>query len=229
MNKPRGPLAHLSLPTFQSTSKRPWPLFVYMESAMTSFYLMLLASYLIGAIPTGVVLTKLVGASDIRNAGSGNIGATNVYRVAGKKLGIMTLVGDALKGAVPVLIAINILALTDIQVGAVAAAAFIGHCYPVYLGFKGGKGVATALGVFLVLSPLSVLGAFAIFALLLWKWRYVSLGSISAAAAIPLLVYFIEGNRAMVGTTMFISLVVIIRHHQNIQRLLNGTENRFKA
>lgn len=196
---------------------------------MTSFYLMLLASYLIGAIPTGVVLTKLVGASDIRNAGSGNIGATNVYRVAGKKLGIMTLVGDALKGAVPVLIAINILALTDIQVGAVAAAAFIGHCYPVYLGFKGGKGVATALGVFLVLSPLSVLGAFAIFALLLWKWRYVSLGSISAAAAIPLLVYFIEGNRAMVGTTMFISLVVIIRHHQNIQRLLNGTENRFKA
>lgn len=200
-----------------------------MESAMTSFYLMLLASYLIGAIPTGVVLTKLVGASDIRNAGSGNIGATNVYRVAGKKLGIMTLVGDALKGAVPVLIAINILALTDIQVGAVAAAAFIGHCYPVYLGFKGGKGVATALGVFLVLSPLSVLGAFAIFALLLWKWRYVSLGSISAAAAIPLLVYFIEGNRAMVGTTMFISLVVIIRHHQNIQRLLNGTENRFKA
>jgi glycerol-3-phosphate acyltransferase PlsY len=200
-----------------------------MESAMTSFYLMLLASYLSGAIPTGVVLTKLVGASDIRNAGSGNIGATNVYRVAGKKLGIMTLVGDALKGAVPVLIAINILALTDIQVGAVAAAAFIGHCYPVYLGFKGGKGVATALGVFLVLSPLSVLGAFAIFALLLWKWRYVSLGSISAAAAIPLLVYFIEGNRAMVGTTMFISLVVIIRHHQNIQRLLNGTENRFKA
>lgn len=200
-----------------------------MESAMTSFYLMLLASYLIGAIPTGVVLTKLVGTSDIRNAGSGNIGATNVYRVAGKKLGIMTLVGDALKGAVPVLIAINILALTDIQVGAVAAAAFIGHCYPVYLGFKGGKGVATALGVFLVLSPLSVLGAFAIFALLLWKWRYVSLGSISAAAAIPLLVYFIEGNRAMVGTTMFISLVVIIRHHQNIQRLLNGTENRFKA
>jgi glycerol-3-phosphate acyltransferase PlsY len=85
------------------------------------------------------------------------------------------------------------------------------------------------LGIFLVLSPLSVLGAFAIFALLLWKWRFVSLGSISAAAAIPVLVYFIEDNPAMVGTTLFISLVVILRHHQNIRRLLDGTENRFKA
>jgi glycerol-3-phosphate acyltransferase PlsY len=196
---------------------------------MTSFYMMLLASYLIGAIPTGVVLTRLVGASDIRSSGSGNIGATNVYRVAGKKLGVMTLIGDALKGAIPVLVALKLLAFTDAQVGAVAAAAFIGHCYPVYLGFRGGKGVATALGIFLVLSPLSVLGAFAIFALLLWKWRFVSLGSISAAAAIPILVYFIEDNPAMVGTTLFISLVVILRHHQNIRRLLDGTENRFKA
>jgi glycerol-3-phosphate acyltransferase PlsY len=175
------------------------------------------------------VLTRLVGASDIRSSGSGNIGATNVYRVAGKKLGVMTLIGDALKGAIPVLVALKLLAFTDAQVGAVAAAAFIGHCYPVYLGFRGGKGVATALGIFLVLSPLSVLGAFAIFALLLWKWRFVSLGSISAAAAIPVLVYFIEDNPAMVGTTLFISLVVILRHHQNIRRLLDGTENRFKA
>lgn len=200
-----------------------------MESVMTSFYIMLLAAYLIGAIPTGVVLTRLVGASDIRNSGSGNIGATNVYRVAGKKLGVLTLIGDALKGAVPVLIAIKLTDLGDAQVGAVAAAAFIGHCYPVYLKFKGGKGVATALGIFLVLSPLAVLGAFAVFALLVWKWRYVSLGSICAAAAIPILVYFTEGNPALVATTMFISLIVICRHHQNIQRLLNGSENRFKA
>lgn len=196
---------------------------------MTSFYPMLIASYLIGAIPTGVLLTRLFGSADIRNSGSGNIGATNVYRVAGKKLGILTLVGDALKGAVPVLIAMTLLGLGDAQVGAVAAAAFIGHCYPVYLGFKGGKGVATALGIFLVLSPLAVLGAFIIFALLLWKWRYVSLGSISAAAAIPLLVYLTGGSLSLITTTLFISLVVILRHHQNIQRLLNGSENRFKA
>lgn len=196
---------------------------------MTSFYFMLIAAYLIGAIPTGVVLTRMFGATDIRNSGSGNIGATNVYRVAGKKLGILTLLGDALKGAIPVLIAMKLLALGEAQVGAVAAAAFIGHCYPVYLGFKGGKGVATALGIFLVLSPLAVLGAFVIFALLLWKWRYVSLGSITAAAAIPFLVYLTGGNLSLIATTLFISLVVIIRHHQNIQRLLNGSENRFKA
>lgn len=196
---------------------------------MTTFALILLAAYLIGAIPTGVLLTRMVGATDIRKSGSGNIGATNVYRVAGKKLGILTLIGDALKGAVPVLIAMQIPGLSDAQVGAVAAAAFIGHCFPVYLKFKGGKGVATALGIFLVLSPLAVLGAFIIFALLLWKWRYVSLGSISAAAAIPVLVYFAEGNLALVATTLFISLIVILRHYRNIQRLFNGTENRFKA
>lgn len=196
---------------------------------MISFYFMLIAAYLIGAIPTGVVLTRMFGSTDIRNSGSGNIGATNVYRVAGKKLGVMTLIGDALKGAVPVLIAMKLLALGDAQVGAVAAAAFIGHCYPVYLGFKGGKGVATALGIFLVLSPLAVLGAFIIFSVLLWKWRYVSLGSITAAAAIPLLIYFNGGSPSLITTTLFISLVVILRHHQNIQRLLNGSENRFKA
>lgn len=196
---------------------------------MTSFYFMLIAAYLIGAIPTGVVLTRMFGGTDIRNSGSGNIGATNVYRVAGKKLGVLTLIGDALKGAVPVLIAMKLLALGDAQVGAVAAAAFIGHCYPVYLGFKGGKGVATALGIFLVLSPLAVLGAFIIFSLLLWKWRYVSLGSITAAAAIPLLIYLNGGSPSLITTTLFISLVVILRHHQNIQRLLNGSENRFKA
>jgi glycerol-3-phosphate acyltransferase PlsY len=205
------------------------PLLLFMETCMVSFYLMLIAAYLIGAIPTGILLTRLSGAADIRKSGSGNIGATNVYRVAGKKLGILTLVGDALKGAIPVLAAMQLPGLAPAHIGAVAVAAFLGHCYPVYLGFKGGKGVATALGIFLVLCPLAVLGAFAIFAVLLWKWRYVSLGSIAAAAAIPLLVYFIDGRLAMVATTLFISLIVIWRHRQNITRLLNGSENRFKA
>lgn len=196
---------------------------------MTTFVLALLAAYLIGAIPTGVLLTRLVGATDIRNSGSGNIGATNVYRVAGKKLGVLTLIGDALKGAVPVLIAMQLPEFGPAKFCAVAAAAFLGHCYPVYLKFKGGKGVATALGIFLVLSPLAVLGAFAIFAFLLWKWSYVSLGSICAAAAIPILVYFTDGRTPLVVTTLFISLVVILRHYRNIQRLLAGNENRFKA
>ncbi len=117
---------------------------------------MALCSYLIGAIPTGVILTRIVGGDDIRKSGSGNIGATNVYRVAGRQLGIITLIGDCLKGLLPVLAAQQAQIGTT-AIAAVSVAAFIGHCYPVYLGFKGGKGVATALGIFLILSPLSIL------------------------------------------------------------------------
>jgi glycerol-3-phosphate acyltransferase PlsY len=194
---------------------------------MIEFSCALIASYLVGAIPTGVILTRLTGRADIRRSGSGNIGATNVYRVAGRGMGVLTLVGDALKGALPVWIALHLLSFSDAQVGLIAAAAFVGHCFPVYLGFRGGKGVATALGIYLVLSPLAVLGAFAVFVLVTWKWRYISLGSITAAAAIPLLVYMVEDNLTLTATTLFISLLVITRHHQNIRRLLGGNENRF--
>jgi glycerol-3-phosphate acyltransferase PlsY len=124
-------------------------------------------------------------------------------------------------------IALHLLPFSDTQVGLIAAAAFIGHCFPIYLGFRGGKGVATALGVYLILSPLAVLGALAVFVLVTWKWRYISLGSISAAAAIPLLVYGVKNNLPLTATTLFISLMVITRHHQNIRRLLSGSENRF--
>lgn len=196
---------------------------------MVTFVLFLIAAYLIGAIPTGLLLTRLTGNGDIRQAGSGNIGATNVYRTAGRKLGILTLIGDALKGLLPVLFASAAFHLPPLQVGLVAIAAFLGHCYPVYLGFKGGKGVATALGIFLVLSPLAVLVAFVVFAVLLWKWRYVSLGSIAAAAAIPGLVYLFERSLPLLMATLVISAIVILRHRANIERLLNGTENRFKA
>ncbi len=196
---------------------------------MTSFVFVLLAAYLIGAIPTGLLLTKLTGGGDIRQSGSGNIGATNVYRTAGRKLGVLTLIGDALKGALPVLAAIPLFDNNPAYTGAVAVAAFLGHCFPVYLGFKGGKGVATALGIYLVLSPLAVLGAFLIFAGLVWKWRYISLGSISAAAAIPLLVWLTRGSLPLLLTTLVISGIVILRHRSNIQRLLQGNENKFKA
>lgn len=191
--------------------------------------LSMLAAYLIGAIPTGVLLTRLSGAADIRSAGSGNIGATNVYRVAGKKLGVLTLVGDALKGLLPVLAAQSWLPADSPGVALVAVAAFIGHCYPIYLGFKGGKGVATALGIFLVLSPSSVLLAIGLFALLFWKWRYVSLGSISAAALTPVLVLLFEKNSALFVASLVIGGLVILRHRTNIERLLAGTENRFGA
>lgn len=195
---------------------------------MLALLLAMIAAYLIGAIPSGVVLTRLAGSEDIRKAGSGNIGATNVYRVAGRKLGLLTLIGDVLKGVLPVLAA-QWLHFSDGQVGLIAAAAFTGHCFPVYLGFKGGKGVATALGIFLVISPLAALGAAAVFGLLVWKWRYISLGSICAAAAMPVLVFFINRSLPLVASTLFISAVVIYRHQQNISRLLAGSENRFKA
>jgi len=194
-----------------------------------SILLTIIAAYLIGAIPTGVVLTRLTGAADIRSAGSGNIGATNVYRVAGKKLGILTLVGDALKGVLPVVVAQSWLQFEPSGVALIAVAAFLGHCYPVYLGFKGGKGVATALGIFLVLSPPSVLIAFLVFALLLWKTRYVSLGSITAAGLMPFMVLLFEGDASLFSASLVVSGMVIVRHRANIERLIHGNENKFGA
>ncbi len=189
--------------------------------------LMICVAYLIGAIPTGVLLTRLVGGSDIRKAGSGNIGATNVYRVAGRKMGILTLVGDCLKGVIPVLIAIK-LGLSPEGVALVSLAAFIGHCYPVYLGFKGGKGVATALGIFLVLSPKAILVALLVFIVVLLIWRYISLASITAAAVIPFVIAYFNRSLPLFAATLVIAAIVIWRHRGNIERLRSGTENRFK-
>jgi glycerol-3-phosphate acyltransferase PlsY len=146
---------------------RPIP-FGLFGNDMTSFILTLVAAYLIGSIPTGVVLTRLSGAGDVRKSGSGNIGATNVYRVAGRRLGILTLVGDVLKGLVPLAYLSAVQHLPEPRLALAAAALFLGHLYPIYLGFKGGKGVATALGVLLVLSPLAIVPALLIFAGVLW-------------------------------------------------------------
>jgi glycerol-3-phosphate acyltransferase PlsY len=186
-------------------------------------------AYLVGAIPSGVVLTRLSGAGDVRKAGSGNIGATNVYRVAGKRLGILTLLADMLKGLVPLLV-VKLAYSQDPQVLAmVAVALFVGHCYPIYLLFKGGKGVATALGIYLVLSPPSVGIALLVFVVVLWLWRYVSLASITAAAVIPALVYIFEHSNPIFFATLVIAAGVIYRHKSNIVRLFTGTENRFKG
>lgn len=189
--------------------------------------ILLVLSYLIGAIPTGVVLTRMMGGEDVRKSGSGNIGATNVYRVAGRTMGILTLVGDCLKGVLPVVVASNYFELGASQIALVALAAFLGHCYPVYLGFKGGKGVATALGIFLVLSPLSVLGVLGIFIAVLYFWRFISLASISASAAVPFLVLLFEQSTPLVLVSLVIASFVIWRHRENIARLRSGTENRF--
>jgi acyl phosphate:glycerol-3-phosphate acyltransferase len=182
-----------------------------------------------GSIPCGLVLTRLFGKEDIRQAGSGNIGATNVYRVAGRGFGVATLVCDTLKGVIPTLIAVNLESFSIVQVATVAVVTFLGHLYPVYIGFKGGKGVASALGIFIVLSPKSVLVALVVFAILLLIWHYISLGSISAAAIIPFLVLFFERSTPLFVATLFIAGMVIIRHRSNLERLKNGTESKFKA
>jgi glycerol-3-phosphate acyltransferase PlsY len=192
-----------------------------------TLFLLLLFSYLIGAIPTGVVLTRLFGGADVRNSGSGNIGATNVYRVAGRTLGILTLIGDCLKGLIPVLLASSVFELSAAHIGLVALAAFLGHCYPIYLGFKGGKGVATALGIFLVISPWSILCVLGVFIAVLYLWRFISLASISAAATVPILVLYFERSSPLFVATLIIAGIVIWRHRENIGRLRSGTENRF--
>jgi glycerol-3-phosphate acyltransferase PlsY len=186
-------------------------------------------AYLIGAIPSGVLLTRLAGAGDIRHAGSGNIGATNVYRVAGKRLGVLTLLADMLKGALPILALILWSGYDLAALSSVAVALFVGHCFPVYLRFKGGKGVATALGVYLVLAPSAVAVALVVFVVVLWYWRYVSLASISAAGFLPFLVYAFSQSAPLSFSTLVIASGVIWRHYPNIQRLRNGTESRFKG
>ena len=191
------------------------------------FVVMLVAAYLLGSIPTGLLLGKIWGV-DVRKEGSGNIGATNLYRTVGRSVGAITLLGDCLKGAIPALL-VKHYSLPVEYVAWVGLAAFCGHVFSIFLMFRGGKGVATALGVFLVLSPLAVVFALAVFVGFMLVWRYVSLGSIMSAAVMPLAVAFLDGDRTIFLVTLIISSVVIVKHHGNIKRLLAGAENRFKV
>jgi glycerol-3-phosphate acyltransferase PlsY len=197
------------------------------EQAFSVVWIVL--AYLLGSIPMGVLLSRLKG-QDPRKVGSGNIGATNVMRAAGKGLGAVTLLCDALKGFLPVWLAIEF-GLSDRLVAAIGLAAFAGHIFPVYLKFKGGKGVATAVGVFLAFCWSAVLIDLVVFALVLTIWRYVSLGSIVAAGLMPFLLLFLHLiGRAMplsyVVLSAIMAVLIIIKHRPNIVRLRAGTENR---
>jgi glycerol-3-phosphate acyltransferase PlsY len=192
----------------------------------------LVAAYLLGSIPFGILLTRLRGAGDLRKSGSGNIGATNVARVAGPVAGILTLALDAGKGAAAVLLAERYTNSSAMWITLAALAALLGHCFSVWLRFKGGKGVAPALGVFMVLSPLAALAALSIFLLVVAYGRYVSLGSITAAAAMPLLIYFLWAPPhapplIVTAGTFAASALIIWKHDANIQRLVQGDEPKF--
>lgn len=187
-------------------------------------------SYLLGSIPVGLLLSKLKGR-DPRKIGSGNIGATNVMRTAGKKLGLITLAGDILKGLLPTALAQRF-GLSDTMVGAIAFAVFVGHLFPVYLKFRGGKGIATSLGIFIVLSPIAILVDVIVFAALLLKWGYVSLGSIVAAALMPIILvlgsalHITPARPAYVILSIIMAILIVIKHGQNIARLRAGTERK---
>jgi glycerol-3-phosphate acyltransferase PlsY len=192
--------------------------------------------YLLGSIPFGLILVKLLRGEDVRLSGSGNIGATNVARSGGAKLGVATLVLDALKGTLAVLIALEAgRQFGDIDRGLLAAvtalAAILGHVFPVWLGFRGGKGVATAVGAFAALAPRAVLVVLAVFLIVVAISRYISLGSIAAAVFFPVCAALLSRGQTPNAVLLIMSaasLLVVVKHRANIRRLLSGTESRFQ-
>jgi glycerol-3-phosphate acyltransferase PlsY len=200
---------------------------------------MVLVAYLLGSIPFGYLIVQLTGGGDVRATGSGGTGATNVTRRAGKGAGVLTLLLDALKGALAVALARWLLApdfAVNWWVAACALAAVLGHIFPVWLGFRGGKGVATGLGVFLLLAPLAVAMAGVSFLLIVWLTRYVSLGSMVAALTLPPAVWLANtlnpdssANMLPLLTTAIIGCAfIVLMHRANIGRLMRGTENKLK-
>ncbi len=204
---------------------------------MTAFLLTAALSYLLGSIPFGYILVRIFRGQDVRATGSGNIGATNVAR-SSPALGILTLVLDALKGGAAVGLA-HWLAFRGLPaphqrayvLGTVAALfAIVGHMFPVWLKFSGGKGVATGLGSFLLLAPKAVLVMAAIFVAIVLAFRYVSLASIITVALFPLLAWLLDGYSEwlLLATMITAALLIIAKHHENIRRLFSGTEPRFQ-
>lgn len=195
-------------------------------------------AYLLGSIPFGYLIVRATEGADVRTGGSGGTGATNVSRRAGKGAGVLTLLLDAAKGTVAVLLA-RLLITPDFGinwwVAAAGLAAVVGHIFPVWLKFRGGKGVATGLGVFVMLAPAATLCAALLFFAVVWTTRYVSLGSVAAVAAFPVCVWLIDRfvNHSsqfapLLATSLLGGALIIFMHRANIGRLLRGTENKFR-
>lgn len=205
------------------------------------YYLLLTAAaligYLLGSINTAVILSKLLYKKDIRLQGSGNAGMTNMQRVYGKKAALFTFLGDFCKGIIAVVIGrllLGIFASKGLHGACIAGAfAVVGHTWPLYFGFRGGKGVLTAFSVMLVIAPLPALVAFAVFLITVVITRYVSLGSLLAAASLSACVYFLgdilrsqSGLGPVFYLSVFVAVLIIVRHHANIVRLLRGKESK---
>jgi acyl phosphate:glycerol-3-phosphate acyltransferase len=195
---------------------------VEITSSMPILLAALVVGYLLGSIPSGVLITRAAGLGDVRNIGSGNIGATNVLRTGRKGLAALTLLGDALKGAVAVLLAAQFSADAALIAG---LGAFLGHLYPVWLGFKGGKGVATYLGVLIALAVPGALVFASVWLLVAFLTRYSSLAALVAAVAVPVAL-FIMGANAVAQLFALLTIFVFLKHRANISRLLAGEESR---
>lgn len=185
------------------------------------------AAYACGSLPTGVWLARLAGV-DVRRSGSGNIGATNVARTAGLRLGLLTLLGDLAKGLAPVLLA-RVLVTDARALACVGLAAFFGHIYSVFLRFSGGKGVATACGVFIGLAPLAVGVCVLVFAAIAFTTRYVSLASMAAAATLPVVTVVLHQPAPVSTAALIVAVLIVVRHRDNLSRLRAGTERKFGA
>jgi glycerol-3-phosphate acyltransferase PlsY len=184
--------------------------------------------YLLGSIPFALLLARRWGAEDLRQAGSGNVGAANVLRTSGVTPGILVALLDMLKGALSVVVATRLSG----DAGAPAAAglaAILGHIYPVWLRFRGGKGVATACGVFSVLAPIAVPPVLAIFIAVVWLTKYISLGSVVASIALPPLAYAAGAASTTIAAAVAAAAIIMFRHRSNVRRLLAGTERRIGA
>jgi glycerol-3-phosphate acyltransferase PlsY len=198
---------------------------------MVHFLGLLLAAYLLGSLPTGLMVARLMKGPDPRQAGSGNLGAANLYRLLGRNAGVFTFLGDALKGALPVFLAVYGLAplgaWQEAAVALVGGAAVLGHVFPVYLGFRGGKGVATSFGVVAVLAPLAAFNLFLVYLAAVWRTRIFSVGSLICAWLLPLAMGLFSSSKAYLLLAGGLSGLLLIRHRENLERLFKGEEPRF--
>jgi len=186
--------------------------------------LLIAVAYLLGATPFGLIFTRWLTGKDPREHGSGNIGATNASRTGGKAVGLLTLAADIGKGALPVVWAVHTVGETTVAL--VAVAAFLGHIFPIYLGFRGGKGVATMFGVLLPWQPWVAVIAFGVWLLALGAWRYVALASILAGFTLPLSAWLLHTSTACMAAASLFCVLMLVRHHSNIRRMMAGREDR---
>lgn len=188
------------------------------------YALLILLGYLIGTIPCSYLSAKAFGKIDVRQHGSGNAGATNVLRTVGKKAALLALIGDVLKGVIPAIIGQFVLGMDGAVICAVSAV--IGHCYPIFLGFKGGKGVATAGGMIIGTNPLVAIGLLTYIFIVVKKTKYVSLASITGAIIYPIIFWFLYDSMIVRIGSIFLGLLLVYKHRSNIQRLMAGEESK---